>query len=119
MADIAMHDDINALHRNPATRRCIAFDHEEAAATRCTGILACVAINDNRAGHHIFRNTRTGRALDANCRQFVHSTAIIPGGSSHCDINSRIKANCNGVCALRIDDFPCRLVGLALQRVKS
>src|SRR4029453_7109054 len=60
VADTALHDDVDTLHRDAAARGRIAADDEKAAAPGRTGILPRIALDDDLTRHHVFRDARTG-----------------------------------------------------------
>jgi hypothetical protein len=60
--DIAVHHDVDALHRDAAARAGIALDDQQPAMARGPGILAGVAFDDDGARHHVLGHARPDRA---------------------------------------------------------
>ena len=88
------------------------------AAPGRAGILAGIAVDDDRARHHVLGHARPGRALDADRRLLVHARAVIAGRPAHRDVHRRIHPGGNRMGALGVDDLPGGHVGLALQGVQ-
>ena len=58
VADRALHDDVDALHRDAAARRGVALDDQQAAAAGRAGLLAGIAFDMHVAGHHVLGDAR-------------------------------------------------------------
>ena len=54
VTDVAMHHDVDRPSSKCRSGGSIALDHQQPAATSRPGILAGVAFDDDRAGHHVF-----------------------------------------------------------------
>ena len=70
VADRAADDDVGALERDPAPRRRVAVDHEQAAAAGRPRRLAGAAVDHDRARHHVL-----GHARRRSCRARARSRA--------------------------------------------
>ena len=70
VADRAADDDVDALHRDAAARDGVAVHDEQAAVAGRAGRLAGVAVDDDRARHHVLGEARCPR-----CRARARSRA--------------------------------------------
>ncbi len=104
MADIALHDDIDAFHRNPATGGGIALDDEKPAATGSTRILRGIP-SMTTVPDIMFSATPAGRAVNGDGATIIHTGAVIADRTMHIDGYGTVDADGNGVMAARIDDF--------------
>ena len=68
VADRALHDDVDALHRDAAARRGVAVDDQQAAAAGRAGRLLGVALHVHAARHHVLGDAGAGVAVDDDGR---------------------------------------------------
>ena len=112
MSDRSFDDDIDSLHRDATSRRCIAVDYEEAAAAGCASRLRCVAFHMDPPGHHVFGDTLAGVAVEDDVRLLVHAGAVIADMSLDLDRDRRVDAGSDRVLSARIEHTPMRFVGV-------
>ena len=119
MAEIAVYDNVDALHRNAATRRRISLDHQQSAIAGCARVLARIAVNHHGSRHHVFSHTWAGRTYNVDVCLLVHAGAVVPGGSTHGDFYRTVQTAGNRMAAPRVDDLPDLLVGVRLLRLQG
>lgn len=110
MADISVDDDIDAFHRDAAARRRIALYDEQAAAPGSARILAGIAFDHDFAGHHVFRDARSCRAVNRDRSAIVHAGAIVADGAVHIDHDGTVDPDGDRMAATRIGDFVGQIV---------
>src|SRR5829696_4871270 len=71
--DVTADDDVDALHRDPASHRRAALDHEQPAVTGGACGLRGVAVDPDGAGHHVLRDAHADAAMDGDGRAVVHA----------------------------------------------
>ena len=108
----ALHDDIDALHRNAAARRGIAVDDEQAAAAGRARRLRGVALHPDFAGHHVFGNALPGIALDHHRGVLVHAGAVIADMAFDLDQNRLLETDGDRMLPARIENAPMRFVAV-------
>ena len=117
MADRPFDYDIDALHRDAASRGSVAVDHEEAAAAGRAGALRRVTLHMYAARYHIFGHALAGGAVNDDRRFFVHPRAIVADMPFNLDRDRRIDAGSDRMLAARIENPPMGLVGGRFQAV--
>src|SRR5271170_7410169 len=102
MSDRSFDDDIDPLHRDAASRRRIAVDHEETAAAGRASRLRSVALHMYPPGHHVFGNTLAGVAVKDDRRFLIHPGAVIADMSFDLDGDRHVDAGGDCVLSARI-----------------
>ena len=102
MPDRTLHDDVDALHRDAASRRRIAVDTQQTANPGRTRGLTGVSHDMDPPRHHILSNPRSGVAVDRNARLLVHAGAVVASVSFDRDRHRSVDAYRND-CATRAD----------------
>jgi len=119
MADVALHHDVDALHRDPATRGRVTLDDKKTTTAGRASVLAGVALDGHLARHHILGNAGTGRAVHGDRRLLVHARAIVANAALHIEVDGGVDADGHCMSAARIQNFPIVFVGTVFLAVKS
>src|SRR5436190_1633372 len=93
--DLAADDDVDALHRDAATRGGIALDDQQAAAAGGPGILAGVAFDHDLARHHVLADAGSGRTVHGDGGTIIHAAAVIADAAAHIDADRLVDADGN------------------------
>jgi len=112
VADRALHDDIDALHRNAAARRGVTVDDQQPATPGGAGRLAGVAGHADLTRHHVLGEPDAGIALHDDGRRLVHAGAVVPDMPLDLDGHGHLETNGDGMLSARIEHRPGGLVGV-------
>ena len=106
--DGAVHDDLDALHRDPAAGRGVAaHDDQPAAAGRRAG-LSRIAVDHDAAGHDVLRQPDAGVAVHAHRRALVHPGAVVADVPVDVDLDLGVDPDGDRVRAVGMGDAPAR-----------
>src|SRR5262249_11603005 len=74
---VATYDHRAALHGNAGPRRSIAAHHDCAPTYGCTGAIADVFLDNDRAAHDPLGQSPASGALHGDRRAITHTTAVV------------------------------------------
>ena len=112
VADRALDDDVDALHRDAAARRGVAADDSRPPCAGRARRLAGVAVDDDAAGHHVLGQPGAGVAVHAHASR----AGSCRRSSSRRGPRSRPRSSASspqaiGVRAGRVEDPPAARAG--------
>src|SRR5262245_66686170 len=103
MSHGALHDDIDALHGDAATRRGVAVDHQQAAAAGRAGRLRGITFYVDLAGDHVLGDALAGIAMDDDVCLLVHAGAVVAHMSLDLDRYRYVHAGGDRMLATRVE----------------
>ena len=104
VADVAAHHDVDALHRNTAPRSGIALDHQQAAVGGGARRLRRVALDPDRAAHHVLGHAGACVAVDDDLGLLVHARGVVADMALDSHLHRCVDADGDVVRAVGVCD---------------
>jgi hypothetical protein len=117
MPDRAAHDDVDPLHRDSAARGRVAVHDEQTAVPARPGGLARIAVDNDDPRHHVLGQARARVSVHPHGRALVHAGAVVADVTLDLDLDVRIEAARDRMCAVRVEDAPATLARSLVREV--